>query len=79
MSSWPDDGALVMRWKKAIEVRATKLSFLTLYPESSREFILLKLFFILCEHMVEIRRTVDILLPQSYLRHNYSMTRVISS
>ena len=26
MSSWPDDGALVMRWKKANEARCTKLS-----------------------------------------------------
>ena len=26
MSSWPDDRALVMRWKKANEVRCTKLS-----------------------------------------------------
>ena len=25
MSSWPDDGALVMRWKKANEARRTKL------------------------------------------------------
>ena len=28
MSSWLDDGALVMRWKKAIEARCTKLSYL---------------------------------------------------
>ena len=73
-SSWPDDGALVMSWKKANEARCTKLSFLILYAESSREFIFLKLvFFILFAHMVEIRRTVDIYtlwLLQSYLMHN---------
>ena len=27
MSSWPDDGALVMKWKKANEVRRTKVVF----------------------------------------------------
>ena len=37
MSSWPDDGALVMRWKKAHEARRTKLSLMILQPESSRE------------------------------------------
>ena len=37
MSSWPDDGALVMRWKKASEVRSTKLSLMILHPESSKE------------------------------------------
>mgnify|MGYP000459430060 FL=1 len=83
MSSWPDDGALVMRWKKANEGRRTNLSFLTLYPESSRELIFFKTcFFILFEHMAEIRGTVDIytlLLPQCFARYNYSMTRVISS
>ena len=82
MSSWPDDGALVTTWKKANEARCTKCSFLTLYPESSREFFFKLVFFILFEHMVQIRRTVDIytlLLPQCYLRHNYSMTGVISS
>ena len=81
MSSWPDDGASFTRRKKANEARCTKISFLTLYPEGSKEFIFLKLvFFILFEHMVEIRRTVDIYtLPQCYLRHNYSMTGVISS
>ena len=36
MSSWPDDGALVMRWKKANEVRRTKLSLMILLPESSK-------------------------------------------
>ena len=81
MSSWSDDGALVTRWKKANEGRRTKLSFLILYPESSREFTFFKTcFFILFEHMAEIRRTVDIytlLLPQCYVRYNYSMTRVI--
>ena len=25
MGSWPDDGALVMRWKKANEARRTRL------------------------------------------------------
>ena len=35
MSSWPDDGALVMRWKKANEARRTKLSLMILHPESS--------------------------------------------
>ena len=83
MSSWPDDGALITRWKKANEARCTNLSFLTLYPESLGEFIFLKfVIFILFKHMVEIRRTVDIytlLLPQCYLRHNYSMACVISS
>ena len=83
MSSWPDDGALVMSWKKANEARCAKLSFLILYLESSREFIFFKiLFFILFEHMVEIGRTIDIytlLLLQCYLRHNFFATRVISS
>ena len=37
MSSWPDDGALVMRWKKANEVRRTKLFLMILHPESSKE------------------------------------------
>ena len=27
MSSWPDDGALVMRWKKANEARRTKKNY----------------------------------------------------
>ena len=68
MSSWPDDGVLITRWKKANEALCTNLSFLTLYPESLGEFIVLKLvIFIFFKHMVEIRRTVDIytlLLPQ---------------
>ena len=37
MSSWPDDGALVMRWKKANEARRTKLSLMILNPESSKD------------------------------------------
>ena len=37
MSSWPDDGALVMRWKKANEARRTKLSLMILHPESSKD------------------------------------------
>ena len=37
MSSWPDDGALVMRWKKANEARRTKLSLMILHPESLKE------------------------------------------
>ena len=37
MSSWPDDGALVMRWKKANEARRTKLSLMILHPGSSKE------------------------------------------
>ena len=37
MSSWPDDGALVMRWKKANEVRRTKFSLMILHPLSSKE------------------------------------------
>ena len=45
MSSWPDDGASVRRRKKANEARCTKISFFTLYPESSKEFIFLKLVF----------------------------------
>ena len=38
MSSWPDDGAVVMRWKKANEARCTKLSLMILHPESWKEF-----------------------------------------
>ena len=34
MSSWPDDGALVMRWKKANEARCTKLSLMILHSKS---------------------------------------------
>ena len=37
MCSWPDDGALVMRWKKANELRRTKLFLMILHPESSKE------------------------------------------
>ena len=36
MSSWPDDGALVMRWKKANEARCTKLSLMILHSEMSK-------------------------------------------
>ena len=36
MSSWPDDGALVMRWKKANEARCTKFSLMILHPERSK-------------------------------------------
>jgi len=45
MSSWPDDGALVMRWKKANEARCTKLSLMMLHPESSKN-VFSKLFFL---------------------------------
>ena len=45
MSSGPDDGALVMKWKKANEARRTKLSLMILYPESSKECFFLNLFF----------------------------------
>ena len=37
MSSWLDNGALVMRWKKAHETRRTKLSLMILHPESSKD------------------------------------------
>ena len=37
MNSWPDDGALVMKWKRANEVRRTKLSLMILHPLSSKE------------------------------------------
>ena len=37
MSSWPDDGALVLKWKKAYEARRTKFSLIILHPESSKE------------------------------------------
>ena len=36
-SSWADDGALVMRWKKANEARRTKLSLMILHSESLKE------------------------------------------
>ena len=45
MSSWPDDGALVMRWKKANEARRTKLPLMIFCPESSKECFFLNLFF----------------------------------
>jgi len=45
MSSWPDDGALVMRWKKANEARCTKLSLMILHPESSKNYVFLELLF----------------------------------
>ena len=32
MSSWPDDGALVMRWKKANDARRIKFSLIILHP-----------------------------------------------
>ena len=35
MSSWPDDGALVMRWKKVNEARCSKL--LIFHPERSKK------------------------------------------
>ena len=34
MSSWPDDRALVMRWKKGNDARCTKFSLMILHPES---------------------------------------------
>ena len=37
MSSWPDDGALVIRWKKANEACRTMLSLMILHPESLNE------------------------------------------
>ena len=37
MSSWPDDGALVIRWKKANEACRTMLSLMILHPESLKE------------------------------------------
>jgi len=61
MSSWPDDGALVMRWKKANEARRTKLSLMILHLESSKECYFLKTsLFNLFDHKVEIRRPTDI-------------------
>ena len=41
MSSWPDDGALVMRWKKAIGGHRTKLSNI-LYPDFISRFYIQK-------------------------------------
>ena len=61
MSSWPGDGALVMRWKEANEARRTKLFLMILNPESSKECCFCKTsFFSLFEHVVEIRRIADI-------------------
>ena len=54
MSPWPDDCALVMRWKKANEARCTKLSLMILHPESSKECFFKTSFFRLFEHIVEI-------------------------
>ena len=45
MSSWPDDGALVMRWKKANEARRTKFSLIILHPEGSKELWFFELLF----------------------------------
>ena len=40
MSSWPDDGALVMRLKKANEARFTMLFLMMLHPESWKDLFL---------------------------------------
>ena len=46
MGSWPDDGALVMGWKKANEARRTKLSLMILPSESLKKCcFFLNLFF----------------------------------
>ena len=45
MSSWPDDGALAMRWKKANEARRTKFSLIILHPEGSKELWFFELLF----------------------------------
>ena len=45
MSSWPDDGALVMKWKKANEARRTKFSLIILHPEGSKELWFFELLF----------------------------------
>ena len=45
MSSWPDDGALVIRWKKANEARCTKFSLIILHPEGSKELRFFELLF----------------------------------
>ena len=60
MSSWPDDGAVVMRWTKANEARRTKLYLILLHPESSKELFFFKTSFLVSEHIVEIRRIADI-------------------
>ena len=54
VSSWPDNGVLVMRWKKANEASCTKLSLMILHPESSKECFFKTSFFRLFEHIVEI-------------------------
>ena len=59
MSSWRDDGALVMRWKKANEARRTKL---TLHLESLKKmmlFFFLICFFSLFDHIVQNRKIAD--------------------
>ena len=60
MSSWPDDGALVMKWKKGNEVRRTKLSLMILHPERSKKCVFKISVFSLFEHEVEILRIMDI-------------------
>ena len=45
MSSWPDDGALVMRWKKANEARSMKFSLIILHPVASKELWFFELLF----------------------------------
>ena len=57
MNSWPDDGALVVRRKKANEARCTKFVFSDF---TSRKLDFLICVFILFVHMVEIRRIADI-------------------
>ena len=52
MSSWADDGALVMRWKKANEARCSKL--LIFHPERSKKCFFKTSFFCLIEHIVEV-------------------------
>ena len=61
MGSWPDDGSLVMRWKKANEARRTKLSSIILHPESLKKmFFSLTCFFSLFDHMARNRRIADL-------------------
>ena len=45
MSSWPDDDALVLRWKKENEARCTKLSLIILLPERLKNCFFLELLF----------------------------------
>ena len=52
MSSWADDGALVMRWKKANEAHCSKL--LIFHPERSKKCFFKTSFFCLIEHIVEV-------------------------